>query len=337
MLDSSVVTSTMSISINGNHYQTPTILMDLDDAVSEINLTIHKRKQYRRKTVSEAIKAGRILRDHIKPRVRHGEWESFVVSHFTYRVARDAQLDMQLFEAFEPYLEDLLKTGVISPNALEDDILSDDIVEDETIDIAINAMHTLMRSADSERTVRLALDQIAKQKSLTTPQVKQLIDGAQSIDVLPVSDEVKEELTALVSEWNCYNPDVIHTLSEIRETNPETYQSVLSSGTIFVPGVNNGEGRIVEIAKASQTDIEIAIGREDVEAEISKQVELGNLVDDLKAKPEQPKNSVDNPFRFLRRIEGDKGKILEEITKLLSLPASNNLDIRVEIHTRPKK
>lgn len=234
-----------------------------------LNQSIKIRKQNDRDNLTQALKAGRILKEILKPTIAHGEWERYILNNTEYRNVRQAQIDMQIWSAWKPFAEQLVANGVISSDAfLEQSLVSN--LDEEAVHISISAMAQFAYKDVPQLALEIALKKMETGgDGFTISGAKKIIEVAKAIEVLP-DDNSKKIAQTLVSEHAVDNAEIINEIPRLSRENPQIIKEMVETGTIFVPGVD-GDGQHVPLDKASKTDVQIAANRDSIESELVNQ------------------------------------------------------------------
>lgn len=283
-----------------------------------INETIRRRKLNRRDDITQALKAGRALTE-LKPTIPHGKWQEFVLANTDYTSVREYQIDMRFWEYWKPYVDRLQASGIIFDlNSPENDLVGS--LTDEEIQVCFSALHEFTSSNVPEFAIEAALKSIESGNGLTIADSKRIAAAAKKVENLE-SETVRDIARDMIVNSGVTNPDVLELLPTVIAEAPEIIQEIRDSGHIFVPGVNNGDGRQVKIANASRTDLEIVLGRHSIEEELSRQKEIKDDLFEV------------NGFDYLGTIEGSPSDIINQIMRYLNDPGKT---YKVSISCKPR-
>ena len=292
-------------------------VLSVEQAILAVNETLAKRKRNNRDNITQALRSGRLCVEVLKPSIKYGEWETWVTKNTDYATARAATNDMQFWLHWKQHIQELIDSGIIHDiNAPESELVN--TLDDDLVAVSLSAMQEFMRKGVPDLALKLAIEslQSGKATELTAKGARKVVDAAKAIEALPASAQTIAK--ELYMEHGLDNPDVIAQLPAMLQ-NPDMMEEVKSSGHIFVPGVDHGNGRQVAIAHASQTDIELALGRSDVEDELLKQQNTKKGLSDRKA--------VTESWDWLGSIEGTP----EQLIFLLKQKMDKNASYRVNL------
>lgn len=293
------------------------VITDMQQAIQDVNATIAKRKRNNRDNITQALRGGRVCVEVLKPMIKYGEWESWVIANTDYATARAATNDMQFWLHWKEHINSLVKSGIIHDiTAPENELV--ETLDDELVAVSLSAMQEFMRKGVPDLALKLALEtlQSGKATELTAKGARRVVDAAKAIEQLPKDAQAMAQ--ELYVEHGLDNPEVIAELPSLM-ANQEVLDEIKSSGHIFVPGVDNGNGRQVALSNASRTDLELALGRADVEQELSKQQDLKHGIAGRK--------SVSESWDWLENMEGTP----EQLIHMLKQKMDKNATYRVSL------
>lgn len=293
------------------------LITPLQQAIQDVNATIAKRKRNNRDNITQALRGGRLCVEVLKPLVKYGEWETWVVANTDYATSRAATNDMQFWLHWKEHIAGLVKSGIIHDiTAPENELVN--TLDDELVAVSLSAMQEFMRKGVPDLALKMALEslQSGKATELTAKGARRVVDAAKAIEQLPKDAQaVAQELYVT---HGLDNPELIAELPSLME-HQEVLSEIKSSGHIFVPGVDNGNGRQVAISNASRTDLELALGRNDIEEELAKQQATKKGLSERKA--------VSESWDWIENIEGTP----EQLIHMLKLKMDKNAVYRVSL------
>jgi len=281
--------------------------------ITAVNDTIKQRERNNRDNITQALRAGRILSEHLKPQIPHGEWRQWVLDNTDYVTVRAYQSDIQLWEAWKGYADQLVELGIVKDvRQPEYELVSD--LDDETVSTSLSALQLFMRKGTPDSALDMAIKDLQRENSGTTglsiKRAGTLIETAKAIEELPEVD--RQTARTLYNEHNLTNPDIIRQLPNIRSKAPDIIDDMMASGFVNVPGVNNGQGRAVNLSNASLTDIELSMGDADVTNELQYQND--------KRQQREEREETGRKWKFEQSIEGSRLSIIEQLKIMMDNP-----------------
>lgn len=244
---------------------------ELSSRLNAVNDSIERRNQNDLDNITQALRAGRELhrlKDIVKDLYGHGQWYDYIKEHTDYKTPRDAQLDMQLFKSWEPWLTQLITDGVIeNADTPENELVT--YLGEDGIAACKSAMQNFARSNTPDVAFELAISTI-KNGQLTVQRSSELMEFSRALIKLP---EKWQDIGKFWYErYEFLNSDVVSLLPKL-EGFEQIVEEISKSGYLHVPGINNGQGRNVHIARAGVADFELAIGEQAIETEYQRQAD----------------------------------------------------------------
>lgn len=237
------------------------------ERIDIINRSIEVRRANMRSSLAEALKAGRHLIS-LKDETPHGEWEKFIVQKLDYGRPEYARSDMRLWRAWQPYVDRLIEIGAL----VNFDNVERDFVQHlpDTVIASVGALSHFTKGDVPPIAFELALAHMEDEtvEKFENTQAKKIIQVAQAIDAFP--DEDTRDFARNLYDRGVRSPEIISMVPEIMQ-HGDLVEEIERTGTVFVSGTNNGQGRQVELSDASTTDFEIALGRQHIEKELRDQ------------------------------------------------------------------
>lgn len=284
------------------------VSLKVDEAVGLVREANRRRLQNNRDTISQTLTAGRVLYEEIKPTIQFGQWERWLQANAVdmgYDITnpvRSAQLDMQFWRTWKPYVQELSANNVIN-NVIDSEIVNG--MTQHQVNVSISALYAFMGNAVPDNAIRMAIDTLAKTGELTTTQAKTIIDASKAIYALP--EKVQEFAIELYESYGLTNPDVIENLPSLLENNDIASQ-MLETGYLTIPVSSDGDERSVKIDRISSTDVLLVLQNEEVETALRK---LTHIKDSLQQREEDRRK-----LTFLATVKGTRQELVEQILNL---------------------
>lgn len=271
-----------------------------------VNATIEKRRQNARDTLTNQLTAGRWL-TKLRPLFPYGEWYKWIDGSLTYSPNLDtnrayAQRDMQLWRAFSSHIDSLIEMGAIYDidNPEEEYV---NILPDDAIEIAGDIASLLSRDKVSDNTRSFILELIHKRgEAPTRKQANRLIETINKVDELDDDDDKKFAYKLIESGLS--NPDIVEFIPEIVD-NDDLRTELELSGNLHVPGSGDNSGRSIPISNLSSTDVEIVLGRHNIEKELQTQETTVKNI------------NATGDYMFIRKVEGTVDEIHDMLKEVL--------------------
>lgn len=295
----------------------------IDTHINEINSGILRRQNAKRRIIAETFKLGALLtnlkENHKELYGGHGNWEGFVTEYLHYSRPREAQKDMQFYRFWKPYAAKLYDAGIVpdvdddlvSLQSPDSPLLSDPVclpqdkqtpplprpTEPQTTN---SALQKIMSIPDeyTDSAVTNVLSHIEDSGHLSLQQASDIATAYKMLGRF--NSEAEFTLAQVLIDEGVYDQDILSLVPRLA-LNDEISSSVVQSKAIFVPGSE----RQLPLNKASITDFELALGREEIEHEIQSQVNHGRYISGIN----------NNPYTFSSIIEGDPESVLKQLQR----------------------
>jgi hypothetical protein len=271
-------------------------------SIDIINETIRRRANNKRDDVTQSLRAGRELAK-LKATVPHGSWRTYVMSNTDYRSEREYQIDMRFWEYWRVHIPDLTRLGVIHDmNAPEFDLVNS--LSDAEVNVCFSALQEFIGTNVPDFAMDAALRNIELGNGLSISDSKKIASAAKLVNAMP-DGKARDVAKDLILNHGAINPDVIEILPQVINESPDLVDEMRTTGTIFVPGVDNGNGRQVRIENASRTDFELALGRSSIEYELGRQQKIRS---DFQDKAD---------YNHIVTLEGTPSQIITQLQRYL--------------------
>ncbi len=221
-----------------------------------VNASVVRRRQNNRISLTEALRAGRHL-NLLRKYIPHGHWEDYITRNTIYASPQEARVDMRFWEHWQPHINDLVNMGIVNNiDSPEDELVAQ--MSDSIVTASFAALTEFSNAAAPDFAIDMAVQYMLNQGgTFTRKKANQIIEIAKTIECLP--ENIQPLAHQLVEQHGVTNIDVIKALPELNETS--AIEEVSSSGTIFVPGIDNGDGKQVPINTVSKTDVDLVLGK----------------------------------------------------------------------------
>lgn len=282
-------------------------IINHSDLVRVIRDTNLFRIRNSRNTIMQSLRAGRCL-EKIKSCVPYGEWgawldgnlDSMGYTEVYSNAVRAAQLDMQFWSSWQPYLAQLESLGVVSP----DDNVEEQIVDNLTnnqVSVALSALQEFMKKGITETGFNMVLRHLEQNDTLSIHQAKTLAQISKAFDALP-SQEARDAANLLFTKYGVTNPQVVQRIPDLLKNAPDILHEMLDTGHVYIPVA---DGKSLHVSLISETDLDIVLKNEDVERDLRR---LQHIKESI-----AKRDAVRRDFDFVNRYEGT----LDEILRLL--------------------
>jgi hypothetical protein len=286
--------------ITPNRSSTELEIDSIADFVSSIRETNTRRLKNNRDTLLQSLLAGQSLLE-IKNRIPHGSWLAWVeenyenmgYSRISSNPIRAVQLDMQLFNSWYPYMTQLRESGI----PVEMDELVDKLTDNQ-LDVTLSAMQEFMRKDTPSIAFEMALKQIREKSSLSIHDAKGIVAASKVISELP--EDARIIARDLFQTHGVSNPLVLSRVPELMN-NKEVLEEIQTTGHISVPTAD--DVRVVDIAHAGISDIDIVLGAESLEKELRRQNHIRESLIERKR--------ISLEFDFQHRYEGSLPDVIQ--------------------------
>lgn len=279
------------------------------EIASKINDVYEKREHAGVELVRYTLILGKYLRE-LKPHIPHGEWTQWVINNTSYTSIRTAQSDMKLFLVWQPYLDRLMFLNLDDSDATIDAMTFDDV------SLVVSAMRRLAQGEISNTAFEIALSRLDELHHLDMTDANEAIDSALFID----SCGNLEKETAVQIAGYGLSPTLFPVINDMSNDYPEVIDEMKNTGHLYVPHLDNGEGRQIPLRDVTSDHINLVTGENSRQKYLSDQDEnfsSGNGVQ----------------FNHVATLKGSKHEVLAQLAYLKEkiLAVDNDLQVKVTL------
>jgi hypothetical protein len=287
-----------------NIYQIQDNIIKLKESIKQSCLT---RKSLQKRMIVESLRAGYLLQQ-IKSEIPHGDWvnwtkensEALGYNQIASHPLRAMQSDMTLYRTWQPYLEEFEKLKIIPSKDYVTNIESFiDTLNVAEIETTVSALQKFSAKDTPELAMDLAIDRLTNGAVLKIADANNIINIAKAIDELP--ENKRDTATRLAKKGA--NTTLIKRSGDLNDT---LLTEIETNGSLYVPALD----KHVPISDIGESDIELTIGRSDIEHELQRQKAISeSLANGRQTRLE---------FDFVASLEGSSAQILHQIHDIIN-------------------
>lgn len=282
-------------------------------AYDVINETIRRRRANKRDDITQTLRAGRYL-VQLKEIIPHGQFQKYVTENTLYKYPREYQVDMQIYQKWKSHIEELIELGVIhNLDNVESEFVEG--MNDEDVDVTATAFLKFAAGNMPEWALEAAVNHIERKVNSDDPtdridvlsirEAEKLVTAIKTVENIP-NVEARDFARELVENYGVTNVEVLQFVPEVVKNTPSIMEEIRSTGMVSVAGVNNGQGRQIDVDKIGKTDLEIALGYESIEKHLETNANIRVQLE------------TQSHYEWITAIRGTPAQIMQQLSQHLT-------------------